>query len=121
MVTLSKSSTIYVGQPKLSHCCVDINSWCNAVQYVVDFFLLQRNTKEMLENISKLTLYSYNFKEGALARAFNGTQPEWREREVTDWSRSGKRKEVGLLAQEVESILPDAVHTVECLPHQFSC
>ena len=78
-------------------------------------FLFQRNTKEMLENVSKLTLYSYNFKEGALASAFNSTQPERREVQTADCSESRRRMEVGMLAQEVESILPDAVHTVESL------
>ena len=84
--------------------------------YLFCGFLYQRNTKEMLENISRLTIYSYNFKEGILASTFNGMQPEWKEREVANCSKSGKRTEVGMLAQEVESILPDAVQTVEHIP-----
>lgn len=67
----------------------------------------------MLENVSKLTLYSYNFKEGALASAFSGMLPEWKEGEAADHGKAGERIEVGMLAQEVEAILPDAVHTVE--------
>ena len=75
----------------------------------------------MLENVSRLTLYSYNFKEGELASAFSGMQqPEHKEKEeAADPSQSAKRMEVGMLAQEVESILPDAVHTVEGLSPQI--
>ena len=51
------------------------------------------NTQTMLDNISQMTLYSYSFRENA----FNSNEI------------SNKREEVGLLAQEVEIILPDAV------------
>ena len=53
----------------------------------------------MLDNISKLTLYHYRFKNGAEsgvgARLGAG-----------GWGRG----EVGLLAQEVETVIPEAVH-----------
>ena len=50
----------------------------------------------MLTNIERLTLYSYVFKYGAFG--------EEKEKEVT--------KEVGLLAQEVKKVIPDAVKTM---------
>lgn len=50
----------------------------------------------MLTNVERLTLYSYVFKYGAFG--------EEKEKEVT--------KEVGLLAQEVKKVIPDAVKTM---------
>ncbi|XP_003385638.1 PREDICTED: myelin regulatory factor-like [Amphimedon queenslandica] len=58
--------------------------------------ITQINTSEMLTNVERLTLYSYVFKYGAFG--------EEKEKEVT--------KEVGLLAQEVKKVIPDAVKTM---------
>ena len=55
----------------------------------------------MLENISKLNLYQYRFKNEAEHRTGMRTGAS---------SRSNGRREVGLLAQEVETIIPEAVH-----------
>lgn len=61
-----------------------------------NFYSLQIDTSQTLENIERLRLYSYVFKYGAFG--------EENEKEVT--------KEVGLLAQEVKTVIPDAVKTM---------
>ena len=61
--------------------------------------LPQMNTAQMLDNISKLNLYHYRFKNGTDGGM--GTQQG-----TGRWGRG----EVGLLAQEVETVIPEAVH-----------
>lgn len=58
------------------------------------------DTTQMLMNINQLTLYSYLFE----LDSFGGRSKNDR---VT--------KEVGLLAQDVETIIPDAVKSTVCL------
>lgn len=55
------------------------------------------NTKQMLRNIQQLKLYSYSFKSDAFTDI------------NTETFLDEERKEIGLIAQEVEKILPDAV------------
>ena len=52
----------------------------------------------MLSNISQLQLYSYSFKENAFS-----------EQEAKERPHPTYDKEVGVLAQEVETLIPDAV------------
>ena len=53
----------------------------------------------MLDNICSMTLYSYNFKENA----FDSSN-----------SVHADSTEVGLIAQEVQMIIPDAIHEMVC-------
>ena len=53
----------------------------------------------MLDNVQQLRLYSYSFKSDVFS--VDNENPR----------KNVSRKEVGLLAQEVETILPDAVQT----------
>lgn len=52
----------------------------------------------MLDNIRNMTLYSYSFKHDAFVAP---TQTN---------DRVAEKEEVGLIAQEVQMILPDAIH-----------
>ena len=79
---------------------VRINQQFNAQGSNFPLFF-QLSTTQMLENISKLNLYQYQFKNEAEHRAGMRTGAS---------SRSNGRREVGLLAQEVETIIPEAVH-----------
>ena len=77
---------------------VRINQKCAMNKVTLSF---QLSTTQMLENISKLNLYQYRFKNEAEHRMGMRTGVG---------SRSNGRREVGLLAQEVETIIPEAVH-----------
>ena len=49
----------------------------------------------MLDNVLRMTLYSYSFKKSAFGENAGAV--------------CNKRNEVGLIAQEVQAIVPDAV------------
>ena len=52
----------------------------------------------MLDNVSKLNLYQYRFRnEGEHGMGLR-------------MDKADRRREVGLLAQEVETVIPEAVH-----------
>ena len=54
-----------------------------------------------LEHVSQLQLYQYRYREGVMAGAS---------------STDEIRQQVGVLAQELRDVLPDAVHeTVSCM------
>ena len=57
----------------------------------------------MLSNISQLRLYNYSFKKDAFSEreAINNKESKY---------QLCNEQEVGVLAQEVETIIPDAVH-----------
>ena len=60
----------------------------------------------MLENVRRMTLYSYSFKDNAFSKIS-------KRREVKEAGLE-KKKEVGLIAQEVQMIIPDAIHEMVC-------
>ncbi len=55
----------------------------------------------MLDNVQRMTLYSYSFKNDAFHSNKNGKEKQ----EV-----GLNSQEVGLIAQEVQMIIPDAIH-----------
>ena len=66
--------------------------------YLYYHYLFQLNTAQMLDNVSKLNLYQYRFRnEGEHGMGLRMGKVE-------------RRREVGLLAQEVETVIPEAVH-----------
>lgn len=71
---------------------------------------MQITTKEMLDNVCKMTLYSYSFKQDAFTSAQSRNNIPTTEKE-----------EVGLIAQEVQMILPDAIHEKVCTVISHCC